>query len=82
MKRKYYLASGDEHASIHGCLERDVAIAEEHILSLCSDGPLVRGKSTEINGRETSSPLLEVWLPPATVDGEPLGCQGMRNMAI
>ena len=51
MKLKYYLASGDEHASIHGCLERDVAIAEEHILSLCSDGLLVRGKNTEINGR-------------------------------
>ena len=51
MKRIYFLASGDEHASIHGCLGRDVAIAEKHILSLCSDGPLVRGKSTEINGR-------------------------------
>ena len=48
---RYSLASGDEYASIHGCLERDVAIAEKHILSLCSDGPLVRGKSTEINGR-------------------------------
>ena len=51
MKRIYFLASRDEHASIHGCLERDVAIAEKHILSLCNDGPLVRGTSTEINGR-------------------------------
>ena len=51
MRPKYSLASGDEHASIHGCLERDVALADKHILSLCSDGPLVRGKSTEINGR-------------------------------
>ena len=52
MKREYSLASGDEHASIHGgCLERDVAIAEKHIISLCGDGPPVRGKSTEINGR-------------------------------
>ena len=51
MKREYSLASGDEHAPIHGCLERDVAKAEKHILSLCSDGPLVRGKSREINGR-------------------------------
>ena len=52
MKREYSLSSRDEHASIHGCcLERDVAIAEKHILSLCSDGPPVRGKSTEINGR-------------------------------
>ena len=50
MKRKYYLAIRDEHASIHGCLERDVAIAEEHILSLCNDGRLVQGKSTAING--------------------------------
>ena len=51
MKRKYSLASGDEHASIHGCSERGVAIAEKRFLGLCSDGPLVRGKSTEINGR-------------------------------
>ena len=51
MKRIYFLASGDEYASIHGCLERDVAKAKKHILSLCSDGLLVRGKSTEINGR-------------------------------
>ena len=46
MKRKYSLASGDEHGSIHGCLERDVAIAEKHIRSLCRDGPLIRSKST------------------------------------
>ena len=51
MRRKYSLASGDEHASIHCCLERDVTIVEKHILSLCSDGPLVRGKNTEINSR-------------------------------
>ena len=52
MKREYSLASGDEHASLHSCcLERGVAIADKHILSLCSDGPPVRGKSTDINGR-------------------------------
>ena len=49
MKREYSLSSGDEHGSLHGCsLERGVAIAEKDILSLCSDGPPVRGKSTEI----------------------------------
>ena len=52
MKRECSLASWDEHAFNHGCcLERDVAIAEKHILSLCSDGPPVRGKRTEVNGR-------------------------------